>query len=395
MQIGLHKNQMTFFRAMEKYVLYSGGIGSGKTFVGALWAVTQAINFPGVAGIITANTHSQLQKSTLPLVFDILKMFKLNYTYLSNKGVIKIGRTVIYCVSMEKYDNIRGINAGWAWSDECAYGDEAAFLVLIGRLRDKNGPCQWRGTTTPKGFNWVYNRFYKDPMPNSRIIFGSSNDNKANLGESYIDDLKHNYDGRLAAQELEGQFINSNSGLVYHAFSRQINSAKTNDLEKVLYLGLDFNVNPLCGAFCYESNSGLYVTKELRLENSNTFRATKEIAKMYPEWRLKVVPDETGNRRKTSASKTDHEILKEARLHLEPFKNPLAKDRQNNINRLLYQQRLFVDVDNCPHLVTDLETLTHDNKDEKLGHLGDCIGYVAWHLYPFQKPRRKGSVHYL
>lgn len=379
----------------SKYTIYSGGIGSGKTFVGALWAIKMILNYPGAKGIITANTHSQLRKAALPLVFELLDLFRIRYVYLSNLGLLKVGGTEVYCASMENYNNIRGINAGWAWSDECSYYDEQAFTVLIGRLRDKNAPCQWKGTMTANGFNWVYKRFVKTPMRDSQIIFGSSNDNKQNLGQDYIDDLYANYDSRLAQQELEGKFINSSDGLVYHAFNRQFNTAKTNDTGKPIILGLDFNVHPLCGAFTYTAGNNIYAPRELYLKNSNTFKAAKEIAKIYPEWRLKIVPDETGNRRKTSSSKTDHQILTDARFNLVKFKNPPVKDRQNNVNRLFYQNRLFIDPDTCVELMNDLETLTHDNKDEMLGHLGDALGYAAWHIDPMKKPQRKSKIHYI
>jgi len=395
LEIGLHKNQLTFYKSDSRYTVYSGGIGSGKTFVGAFWAISMILAYPKSKGVITANTHSQLRKSTLPLVFEILDKFGIKYRYLANQGLLKVGNVDVYCSSMENYDNIRGINAGWAWSDECAFYDEAAFLVLIGRIRDKKAPCQWKGTTTPNGFNWVYRRFVKEPMNSSVIVFGSSSDNAENLGSNYIDDLYANYDPKLAQQELEGKFINSTDGLVCHAFNRHFNCAKTNDHDKQIWMGLDFNVNPLCGTFVYESSNSLFTTNELYLKHSNTFKAAKEIARIYPEWRIKIVPDETGNRRKTAAAETDHQILRAARFDVVNFKNPPVKDRVNNLNRLFHQQRLFVDPEKCPNLMNDLETLTHESKDDMLGHLVDSLGYVCWHLLPMSKPRREVSVHYL
>ena len=82
---------------------------------------------------------------------------------------------------MEKYDDVRGIEAGWVWSDECAFYREEAFQVLIGRIRDIHGTCQWKGTTTPNGYNWLWKTFESEPMENSRIIYGRTIDNAQNL----------------------------------------------------------------------------------------------------------------------------------------------------------------------------------------------------------------------
>lgn len=400
--IELHKKQLEFFASQSKYTVYSGGVGSGKTFVGAFWAVSQMLAYPKAIGLITANTHSQLRKAALPQVFDILDSLGIPFRYKENKGILIVnGSIVVYCWSMEKHDNLRGPNAGWCWSDECSFYSLDAFNVIMGRIRDKKGSCQWKGTTTPNGYNWLYDKFVAEPLKNSTIMYGSSNDNALNLDEDYLDTLHDLYDARLAEQELEGKFVNSASGLVYHAFNRRYNYAKTNDFEKLIILGLDFNVNPLCGVFCYNTEKGLYATQELYLKQSNTFKAAKEIQRRYPDWRVKIVPDETGNRRKTSsvdnkgASRTDHKILTDAGLTLIPFKNPLGKDRINNMNRLFHHQTISVDRDNCPMLTKDLEALTWDNKDEMLGHLADGLGYVAWHLYPMKKPKRKSKVHYL
>jgi len=91
---------------------------------------------------------------------------------------------------MEKYEALRGPEYGWAWSDECAFYKKEAFDVLIGRIRDARGSCQWKGTTTPNGFNWLYESFVETPLRNSKIIKCKTKDNLANLGGDYFDTLK-------------------------------------------------------------------------------------------------------------------------------------------------------------------------------------------------------------
>ena len=167
----------------------------------------------------------------------------------------------------------------------------------------------------------------------------------------------------------------------------------------MVHVGLDFNVHPLCGVYVYPVGDKLFVKSEMRLEDSNTFEAAKEIIRRYPTEPLTIICDETGNRRRSTSTKvdgvfqTDHEILRRANLHLSPFRNPAIKDRYNNLNRLFEQGRIIIDP-SCKYLVKDLEQLVYDNKDDMLSHVSDALGYVAWHFHPLKKPRRQGGISY-
>lgn len=379
---------MNFRKAVEKFTLFCGGLGGGKTYVGALWAIEMALKYPHCNGLITANSYSQLKKATLAKVFQLLTELEIEFVYKSQDGVLEIGDATIFCLSMEKYDLLRGIEVGWAWSDECAFYKEEAFNVLMGRIRDTRGPCQWKGTTTPNGYNWLYTFFVERPMPSSKVVFSTTMDNIENLTPGYVETLRGMYDSRLAAQELDGQFVNLNSGKVYHAFDRSKHLKQTLVGRHLLWVGLDFNVHPLCGIFCIEKDGVIHVVDEIYLEDSNTFQAAKTIITRFPFHAMKIVADESGSRRKTSSNTTDHEILRRAGLDLVKFKNPGVKDRFNNMNRLFQYNKIVIDP-KCKKLVEDLEKLTHDNKDLMLSHISDALGYACWHLNPLKKPKRQ------
>lgn len=381
-------SQMEFIGSRENYTLFCGGLGSGKTHAGALWAAYMSVSYPGTRGIITANSYSQLKKATLTKFFEILNSLNIKYHYKQQEGVIHIGESTIYAISMEKYDLLRGIEVGWAWSDECAFYKEEAYQVLIGRIRDRKGPCQWKGTTTPNGFNWLYKRFVVNPPDSSLVVYSKTTDNLENLSEGYVRDLTKQYDERLAKQELNGQFVNLNSGNVYYAFDRTEHVKDIPLSNDIYFVGLDFNVHPLCGVFVIFRNGTIFVVDELYLENSNTFAAAKEIRHRFPSNAIRIVADSTGDRRRTSSSTTDLEILRRAQLDVVPFKNPYVKDRQNNINRLFHHKKIFISP-KCEKLIEDLEQLVHDNKDEMLGHISDALGYVSWKLSPLSKVKRE------
>lgn len=392
--IHLSKAQKTFVTSTEELTLFCGGVGSGKTHAGAVWAMIMALTYPKAKGFITANSYSQLKKATLSTFFKILEENGVDYVYKSQDGIVVIGKTQIYCMSAEKYDNARGIEVGWHWADEVAFSTRESFDVFAGRLRDGNGPCQWKGTTTPNGFNWVYDEFVTSPSKSSKIVTGRTSDNAQNLGGSYLERLQGQYDAKLAKQELDGEFVNLNSGSVYYTFDRRKHVTKCPDANgRYIFIGLDFNVHPLCGVFVYTVGSNIYVFDEIYQEDSNTFEAAREIKQRYPHQTKTVVADDSGTKRKTNAVRTDYEILRRANLDVAKFRNPKVKDRYNNINRLLEQKKIIIDP-KCVKLIGDLEKMTYDNKDPLLSHISDALGYVVWKLNPLQKERPSATVSY-
>lgn len=394
-EIGLSPAQMSFLNEKSEYTLFCGGLGSGKTHAGALWAIYMALKFPNTTGLITANSYSQLKKATLSKVFELLDEMKIKFQYKSQDGVLLIGpdKTVVYALSMEKYDLLRGIEFGWGWGDECAFYKEEAYQVMIGRIRDPKGPCQWKGTTTPNGFNWLYERFVVKPAKSSSVVYSKTTDNLKHIKATYVDDLREQYDSKLAQQELDGQFVNLTSGKVYYKFDRNTHVKGINDNGNYVFIGLDFNVHPLCGVYCNVVGDKIHIFGEIYQEDSNTFKVSKTILEEHPGKYLSVVSDETGNRRKSSSTNTDHEILRRAGLNVVPFRNPLVKDRDNNLNRLFEQNRIVIDKD-CTQLIKNLEQLVYDNKDDMLGHITDALGYIAWHFFPLQKPKAKSRIEY-
>lgn len=391
--IELSEAQYEFLYAEESTVLFCGGVGSGKTFTGAIWAIEMALNFPNCRGLITANTHSQLRKATLAELFSICDELGIKYKYLVNQNRLFIHNTEILCYSMENPDNLAGPTVGWWWGDEVAFYRQLAFDKGSARVRDPKGPGQIKFTTTPNGFNWLYEYFVEKANEKKRVVYSKTSDNTT-LGEDYLDRLENQYDSKMAAQELDGQFVNMNSGQVYYSFDRRRHVRQV-DLQPqdLLMVGLDFNVHPLCGVFIAKRGEMIYVVDELYLENSNTFEASKEILKRFPQRYIQVVADETGNRRRTSSNQTDHEIVRRSGLDLLNFRNPSVKDRYNNINRLLDKNYIKIHP-RCKKLIKDLEQLTYDNDDPLLSHISDALGYVTWKVNPLKKPKRRPRISY-
>lgn len=393
-EIELSQSQIDFIDSDKYNTLFCGGLGSGKTYGGSLWAIKMLLQYPNTPGLITANTYSQLKKATLVSFFNMCDFLGIRYKYNINNSYIQINDTIIYCASMEKYDALRGIEVGWAWSDECAFYKKEAFDVMIARIRHKKGPCQWKGTTTPNGFNWLYDYFILNTTQDKMVIKSRTLDNTVNLPDTYVKQLTAQYDSRLSKQELDGEFVNLNSGNVYYAFDRNKHVKPVELLPNDhFYMGMDFNVHPLCAIFFIRRGNQIHVFDEMFLENSNTSMAAKEISARYPNKPMSIYADETGNRRKSSSQTTDHEILRRANFQVMGFKNPFVKDRQNNINRLFEYNNIRISP-KCKYLIKDLEQLTYDNDDPLLSHISDALGYGAWGVDPLVKAKRPATITY-
>jgi hypothetical protein len=140
----------------------------------------------------------------------------------------------------------------------------------------------------------------------------------------------------------------------------------------------------MTAVICYYINGIFYITDEVFLPNSDTYKMANELFKR--QYRGTIYPDSTGANRKTSG-KSDHEILKDSGFHIESTRNPYVTDRVNNINRLLKDGKIVISP-KCKMLINDLEKVVwkgkdlDEGKDRQLTHISDCLGYLCWSLAP-------------
>lgn len=403
-EITLLQGQHDFITSNSKKALLLAGIGYGKSFSGAHFVVRMLSECPKANGLITANVYTQLVNATLKSLSVELDQLGIYHKLViggANRH-LKINQTNIYCYSLEKFNNIRGIEVGWWWSDESAFAKKEAIQVCRGRIRDKKGPLLERHTSSPNGFNWLYDEFeHKDGAKASKRVAlyrGVTKDNIF-LPDGYYESLLEDYGGEdnpLAKQELFGQFTNLKEGAIYWGFDRNKNVAFCK-LDKAfpVYIGQDFNISNMAGCYCQLISGNLYVTKEniQKEQGANTDSAAIKICKdLRPDYHAIVVPDSTGKAEKTSAKgRTDLEILKSYGLEIMPTRNPLIRDRQNTVNKLFTQGRIIIDP-SCVELIKEIETLAARDEEGKKAHVSVGLGYVAWALLPLLPRRSTSSI---
>ncbi len=393
MQISLLDHQYDFIASEKKYALLVGGIGSGKTMAGSVYATRSAAKHPKAIGGIFANTYKQLQNSTLKALFDILTELGISFSFNQQRSMLNINGAQVLCMSLENYDVIRGVELGWIWVDECAYAKEDAFTVLAGRLRDKKGPLTMRLTSSPRGFNWMFDYFLGDKKTDEFELFEAATKDNPHLPQSYVNTLYEQYDNKLAEQELEGKFTNVHSGRVYYAFDRKVNVADVPFRpDHPIYCGNDFNINPMSAVLSHHVNGTIEIFDEIFMMSSNTQELADHIIAKYGTGHT-IIPDATGKATKTNYAKSDHQILRDAGFIIPSVRNPFRVDRYNCCNSLLSKGLIKID-SKAKNLIKDLEKVQYkigsdvpDTSDPMVTHISDALGYLCWYFYPLINTR--------
>lgn len=215
--------QKRFHELDKKYRGYIGGLGSGKSHAGVMEALYYAIAYPGSMGVILAPTYRLLEDSTKRAFFTQFdKNLEESYNKVENRLVLINGSEILFrsCEKQAAIDHLRNIEIGWFWVDEASLVPEYAWKVLIGRLRQKEGPLTGWITTTPKGFTWIHNKFVKELHEEYGYVHATSHEN-IHLPEEYLRSLEQEYTGVFKRQEIYGEFVGF-EGLVYQSFSRNI-----------------------------------------------------------------------------------------------------------------------------------------------------------------------------
>ena len=174
-----------------------------------------------------------------------------------------------------------------------------------------------------------------------------------------------------------------------------------------LLLGVDFNVDPLCGICAVRYQQYLYVFDEIILTGgATTWDFTEEVMNRYGvDRRIIACPDPTGAARKTSGvGSTDHNILRRSGFTVSSPKAPWKiRDKITCINTALFdaaEERRTIIHPRCKELIKALRTLTYapntglPNKNLGVDHAFDAFGYLCLQQFNLVKPETLGQTSF-
>ena len=201
----LLKAQREFLEIPHGYSLdvavYQGGYGSGKTFSGSLLGILLAVKFPGVRGLVGAQTYTLVRDTTLQTYFEHLENFGFvegeDYKWSSSlqKLTFKNGSEIIFR-HFDEPNKLKSLNLGFVEIEEMSDIPYDTFKMLLSRMRQKVKK-EWKGfrhrifghTNPEMQKGWVYKTFVENSASNYRLISAPTTQN-IYLPEGFCDELK-------------------------------------------------------------------------------------------------------------------------------------------------------------------------------------------------------------
>jgi len=370
--IKLKRPQWKVFRSDQRFRVLVAGRRFGKTYL-AMVELIRAAWGPGRLAWYVAPTYKQAKRIAWKA---LKKMTHGHWASPPNETDLRIelvsGGTI--CLrGADNYDSLRGDGLDFVVLDEFAcMAPQAWNEVLRPALADRMGKALFIGT--PQGFNHFHELYESAQSQPDWKAFQFTTAQGGNVPPEELESAAKQLNGRIYRQEFEASFETLGVGRAYYAFDRTHNVANLGiSPEFPLYWSLDFNMNPLCSVLAQVNNGAIYVLEEMILPDSNTLAACEEFLSRTAKWRrvsplhIYVYGDATAEQRRTSASRTDWQIVKEffGRYRDQftvsfrvPSANPPVKDRVNCVNAKLCnhaaQHLLKVNV-SCKDLIKDFE----------------------------------------
>jgi phage terminase large subunit len=214
--------------AGAKYILYAGGVGSGKSLIGCITMISLAVQYPGDY-LIARQFLPELKLTTYKTFLELCPK-ELILEHRIADGIVKLrsaGGKVANIIfrGLDEPDKHRSLNLNAAYIDESSQVSEAAFVVLQSRLR---GPHVRKIflTTNVAGHDWQHHLFIKQDGMNDqakklfKLIHAPSTEN-IHLPEGYVESMLQTYTEDKIQREIYANW-DSFAGQIYSEFRRDI-----------------------------------------------------------------------------------------------------------------------------------------------------------------------------
>ena len=206
---------------------YLAGRGFGKTRVGAEWLARQVYLDPdGFDSAVIAPTYQDVKFTCFEGESGLMSVIPPELIKAYNKSDLVIemyngvgGVSSIRGFTAEKPERLRGPQHTRIWCDELAAWmyDDVWDMAMMGLRLGTHPQVLW--TTTPKPKELV--RRLVAPKTGRVIVTGATYDNRANLPDSFFDQLAQYEGTTLGRQELYGELIDpEESGIVKRSHFR-------------------------------------------------------------------------------------------------------------------------------------------------------------------------------
>jgi len=399
--MALNKAQKEIAKSDARFRVFVAGRRCGKTFF-AIREMARFARFPNKNIWYIAPTYAQAKN----IVWEELcgRMKELGWAKKINQNELSIrlvNNSKISLKGSDRFDTLRGSGVDFLVLDE--YADmrrEAWEVVLRPTLSAQNPPGSALFCGTPRGFNHfkdLYDYGQRDDKDWESFQFTTLDGGQ--VSEEEVERAKEDMDARQFQQEYLAAFQNF-SGVIYYNFDREKHMKKKEfDENGRIYIGMDFNIDPMSASICQIIDGVLHQFDEISMYGSNTEELCQEIMNRYNPAMITIYPDPAGRQRKTSANgRTDVTILQKYFNVEVKRKHDAVRDRINAVNSLMESAdgtiRFSIDP-KCTNSMRCLERQIYKSgtaipdKDGGFDHQNDALGYLVSHLSPIKKEVRE------
>ena len=407
--------QADFHALTCKYPAFIGGFGTGKSETMANQAFMDASHSSGALVALYEPTYDLIRLIMAPRMEQKLQQYGIRYKYNKSENIIHTSNSQFGDFILRTLDNparIVGYESYRSHVDEIdtLKADHAreAWIKIIARNRQQPTGLikpfnRVSAYTTPEGFRFVYDRWVKNASEDYQMIQASTMSNPF-LPEDYVESLRSSYPPNLIEAYLNGEFVNLTGGQIYNQYGKGNRSFEiVQDSDKVLYIGMDFNVTKMAARVFVYRDKQPHCVDEFN-ELYDTADMIEHIEMRYPDKKIIVYPDASGNNRKSNAAdETDIKLLKKAGFRIKAKDaNPRVKTRINSVNAMFCnsngERRVFVNKDKCPVTHDELEQQVYNDKGEpdKAGgkdHGNDAFGYFIVYEHGIKPKNSHFKIH--
>lgn len=395
---------------VTKLLHLSTGFGGGKSYAAVMKCFQLSMLNPHTDGGLLCPTYGDFTRDMFPLFEDICQANNIPLKYHQTNHYFRFpwSKRRLWVASAER--SLRGPNWGYAVINEVTLIDFTRYKEVLGRVRDKRAVrSQIASVGTPEGVGSEYYHFFIEQPPknlSTRVIYGDTRDNAANLSPEYIPMLEASYDKVMLDAYLRGLWVNMNGNQFYYAFDPIRNEDRTVTYRPDLHVHafLDFNVQYMTCTLWHHHLGQLFGFGEIVLENNaSTERMLEALrARGFTPENTSIYPDPAGKARKTDG-RPDHVVIRNAgyQIHVRNIA-PRMRERQLNTNNLLDKALIKFNPDAMPTFRRDMQAVEQDpvsldkvKDNPRLTHASDGFDYGCDILFPFSGKKQVSSIERL
>lgn len=295
-----------------RFMAVFGAKGSGKTYVGALWALQMIAQ--GGKGLILMNSYAQTRDVFLQNIKPWLDKLNWPYSYsLSSMNLEVLGTTVhLRSAELGTIRKIESLEYDWGWADEASYFDPESMRIFLSRVR-KGNACIRITSMPDEPDAFVYGFVENLAKQRDGIVqeIALTDNPDSEFVKRYEQVLRATYSGQQLARYLDGMRV-SLEGDGAFALSNVLLGYYPYDPEEELLLSWDFNVEYCAvsawqkGPLTPKAEETIACVRSWQLQGETIFDSAQSLAEELSAHKglIKLHGDASGNNRSALATET-------------------------------------------------------------------------------------------